>query len=77
MGIPAKTDQKWKDLITGKTTFALKFLAAKILLGRLTRSAADNPSPDNVRQCVEQIHDLFTKNEHIPAVQDDIKTIFG
>jgi hypothetical protein len=55
----------------------LKFLAAKILLGRLTRAVKDNPSPDNIKTSIDQLHDIFAQNAHIPSVQNDLKTIFG
>jgi hypothetical protein len=77
MDVPSKTHKGWQDVVTGKKTFQLKFLAAKILLGRLTRSVKDNPTPDNVKASIDQLHDIFAQNVHIPSVQDDLKTIFG
>jgi len=77
MSLPAKTRKEWQDIVTGKKIYTLKFLAAKILLGRLTRSASENASPDNIKTCVDQLYDVFAKNEHIPTVQEDLKTIFG
>ncbi len=38
MDVPSKSNKAWQDIVTGKKTYQLKFLAAKILLGRLTRS---------------------------------------
>lgn len=77
MSLPGKNSKEWTDIVTGKKTYALKFLAAKILLGRLVRSASENPSPDNIKACIDQLYDVFSKNAHIPSVQEDIKTIFG
>jgi len=77
MSLPAKSRKEWRDLVTGKKTVTLKFLAFKIVLGRLTRSTNENPSPDNIAACIDQLYDVFAKNEHMPSVQEDIKTIFG
>lgn len=77
MDVPNISHKGWQDVVTGKKTYALKFLAAKIMLGRLTRSIKDNPSPDNVKAGVEQLHNLLAQNAHVPSVQDDLKTIFG
>lgn len=77
MSLPAKSRKEWQDIVTGKKTYTLKFLAAKILLGRLTRSAGEDSSPGNVQKCVDQLYEVFAKNEHIPTVQEDLKTIFG
>ncbi len=77
MDVPSKSNKAWQDVVTGKKAFTLKFLAAKILLGRLTRSVKDDPSPGNVAEAVEQLYTLLSQNAHVPSVQDDLKTIFG
>ncbi|EFL52250.1 hypothetical protein DesfrDRAFT_1070 [Solidesulfovibrio fructosivorans JJ]] len=77
MEVPSKSNKTWHDIVTGKKVFQLKFLAAKILLGRLTRSAKDDPSPGNINTCIDQLYDIFVNNKNMPSVQDDLKTIFG
>ena len=77
MNVPPKNNPKWADVVTGKKTYTLKFLAAKILLGRVVRTVSASPTPDNVRDAVDQLHAVYLKNEAIPSVQDDLKTIFG
>ncbi len=77
MDVPPKTKTQWADIVTGKKTYELKFLAAKILLGRLVRSIGSNSSPANIRDGVDQLHALFEKNSASPSVQTDLKTIFG
>jgi hypothetical protein len=77
MNIPPKNNVVWKDIVTGKKTFTLKFLAAKILLGRLVASVKKNNTPENIQDAVEQLHTIYEKNKNAPSVQDDIKTIFG
>jgi len=77
MDVPAKNKPQWSDIVTGKKTFELKFLAAKIMLGRLVRTIGAAPTPTNVREGVDQLHALFDKNSASPSVQLDLKTIFG
>lgn len=77
MGVPPKKDPRWTDIVTGKKTYTLKFLAAKILLGRLVRSVKDDSSPGNISAAVDQLHAIFTKNAESPSVKDDLKTIFN
>ena len=77
MDVPPKTKPQWADIVTGKKVYELKFLAAKILLGRLVRTTAASPTPANVREAVDQLHTLFEKNSAAPTVQTDLKTIFG
>ena len=77
MDVPSKSNKAWVDIVTGKKTFQLKFLAAKILLGRLTRSVKEDPSPENISSSIDQIYAIFANNVNMPSVQDDLKTIFG
>jgi hypothetical protein len=77
MHIPQQTDPLWADIVTGRKRFALKFLAAKILLGRVMRTVTAVPSSENIRDAVAQLHGIYAKNATSPSVQEDIKTIFG
>lgn len=77
MNVPPKSKPQWTDIVTGKKTYELKFLAAKILLGRLVRTIGADPTPAKVSEGVDQLHALFEKNSAGPSVQDDLKTIFG
>lgn len=77
MNIPPKTKPQWTEIVTGKKTYDLKFLAAKILIGRVIRTVSSDPSPANIRDGVDQLHALFEKNTNAPSAQIDLKTIFG
>lgn len=77
MSVPPKDDPKWAEIITGEKTYALKFLAAKILLGRLLRLVNADPSSGNVVSAVDELHALYSKNATITSVKDDLQTIFG
>lgn len=77
MNVPPLNNPKWSGIVTGKQTYVLKFLAAKIFLGRTVRTVSAAPTPENVREAVDQLRVLFEKNAASPSVQDDLKTIFG
>ena len=77
MDVPSKSHEGWHDIITGKKTFELRFLAAKIMLGRLLRGVHDDPTPQNISSSIDLLHNLFAQNTKSKTVQDDIKTIFG
>ncbi len=77
MSVPPKDHPEWAAIVTGKKTYALRFLAAKILLGRLTRTVKADASPDNVSAAVNELHALYTKNAATQSAKDDLKTIFG
>lgn len=77
MEVPSKSHEGWQDIVTGKKTFELKFLAAKIMLGRLVRGVHDNPTPQNIAYSIELLHTLFAQNSNSLTVQADIETIFG
>ena len=77
MNVPPKNNPRWQELVTGKKVFTLKFLAAKIFLGRIVRTVSAAPTPDNIRVAIDQLYDMFLKNEAASSVQEDLKTIFG
>jgi hypothetical protein len=77
MDVPSKSHKAWMDIVTGKKLYALRFLAAKILLGRVIRSVSENPSLDNINASIEQLRNIYKKNIDTPSVQQDLKTIFG
>jgi hypothetical protein len=77
MDVPSKSNKAWQDIVTGKKTYQLKFLAAKILLGRLTRAVKEDSSAENINASVDQLYAIFANNVNMPSVQDDLKTIFG
>ncbi len=73
--LPDKSDQRWKELVTGKKKYTFKSLPTKILLGRVVLRAEMDTSPENVTKCVNEVYDYFTKN--IKIVENDLKQIFG
>lgn len=77
MTVPARTHPKWAEIVTGKTTYELKFLAAKIMLGRVMRTVSADPSPNNIKEAAENLQAIYEKNAGSPSAQEDLKIIFG
>jgi len=77
MGVPSKDNPLWGDIVTGRKRFRLKFLAAKILLGRIMRTVSVSATPESVRDAVDQLHAMYEKNANSPSVKEDITVIFG
>jgi hypothetical protein len=77
MNVPPKNDPLWADIVTGQKKFRLKYLAAKILLGRIMRTVSASPTPENIRDAVDQLHAIYAKNATSPSVKEDINLIFG
>ena len=77
MGVPPKSNPRWAEIVTGKKTYTLKFLAAKILLGRLVRSVSADNSAANVSKAVDELHAIFTKNADSASAKEDLQTMFN
>ena len=75
MNIPPANAPIWRDIITGKVKYNFEYLAAKLLLGTLSRTLDQDPSPANLDKCCETLRDLFVCNTDQPLVQNDLKTI--
>lgn len=76
MGVPPKSNPRWEEVVTGKKTYTLKFLAAKILLGRLVRNVKADNSPASVSAAIGELHAIYSKNADKPSVKEDLETIF-
>ena len=77
MEVPSKDNPLWADIVTGRKMFTLKFLAAKILLGRIMRTVSASPTPENIHDAVDKLHAMYEKNANSPSVKEDVKIIFG
>lgn len=77
MSVPPKNYPQWTDIVTGRKIYPLKFLAAKILLGRVTPAVCAAPTPENILDAVDRLYFLYEKNAASPSVKDDLNTIFG
>ena len=75
MDVPDENAAIWRRLVTGEQVCVLRFLAARILLGRLVRCVNEDNTLENVRQCAAQIHSIYANNSNTPSVQEDLRTL--
>ena len=75
MDLPPLEDHIWHDIICGRQRYEFESLAVRILLRTLARSAADDPSPDNLLNCARMLRGLFVQNSSSPSIQNDLRKI--
>jgi hypothetical protein len=64
-------------LVEGKKQLEFRFLAARIVVGRLVRNYSLDPTPATKTKCVNELISFFKGTVHIPCVQTDLAAIFG
>jgi hypothetical protein len=72
--IPAKTDPRWRDLVSGKKEVQFTGLATKIFFTRV-KLMATKKEEAAVAQAITLAHEFFTKNEASAAA--DLRLVFG
>jgi hypothetical protein len=73
--VPPITNSKWEEIVMGKLQCHFKFLAAKMLMGRILVSIENDPSSKNIDKCIYEIYTLFFKNEKV--AREDLVELFG
>ena len=71
--LPPSTDARWLRVVEGKITRPWSNLAMKILMTRIVRETARDPSSANVQKCANEIHAFFQKNLKIAS--DDLAAV--
>ena len=77
MVLPDKSHPAWQRLITNQHDYTFKFLATKMILGRLAIQYKYLPTEPMMDKAIEELYTFFEANKHLPFMQDDLKTIFG
>lgn len=73
---PSKIFEKtWSDLISADINLDFEFLALKILLSRLRLKIKLDSSPENLRDSVEELKNLFIRFQNLPVAQRDLQKI--
>lgn len=73
--IPDISDPKWRELVLGNKQYTFQSLGVKIMMSRILRSTANDPSQGNVVRCIAEVYEFFSKN-HINNSRD-LQQIFG
>jgi hypothetical protein len=76
MDLPPLEHHVWHDIISGRKHCCFESLALRMLLRTLARSAAADPSPDNLLNCARILRELFAQNSS-PSIQNDLQKIFA
>jgi hypothetical protein len=77
MDVPPISHPAWSNIVSGKKTFQFEFLATNFLLNYLAIKLRDNPSPQKVQKCAQELRELFVRNANLYCVQRDLFQIFG
>ena len=77
MDLPPLEHHVWHDIIIGKKHYQFESLAVRMLLRTLARSAAEDPSPDNLLNCARMLRGIFAQNLSSPSIQSDLQKIFA
>ena len=75
MKVPPGSHIKWKELLSGSEQYAFAFFPLKMAIGRLQNLIA-NQTVDQ-HSAIQELREIFKKNENLPKVQNDLKKIFG
>ena len=75
--LPLSSDPRWRRVVSGEARPQFEFLAAKILLGRISIGLARDKSPAAIDKGIQDLRALFEKHALMPAAQRDIAKIFG
>ena len=75
MKVPDANDAVWRSLFSGNMHKDLKFLAAKVLLGRLVPLVQREPA--QLQGSIAEVRALLLQNAHLPSVQHDLQQIAG
>jgi hypothetical protein len=73
--IPAATDPRWQQVLTGERPFRPTMLASQLLVKRLLLRVQDDGSPATVAAAGAELRSFFEKYERV--AQDDLRQIFG
>lgn len=77
MNVPEISEAKWDEVITTDKEYEFKFLATKILLGRLRLNYKNKNTADELQKCKSELRNFFEKNVNIPVAVNDLNEIFG
>lgn len=77
MDLPPLDHPIWLDIISGNSSYQFENLAVRMLQRTLARSAAADPSPENLLNCAKMLQELFAQNISSPSIQSDLRKIFA
>jgi hypothetical protein len=67
VALPPSTDPCWRAVALGKINKPWTSLAMRIMMTRILRETAADPSSGNVQRCATEIYTFFQKNAKVAA----------
>lgn len=77
VSIPPADDARWEKVVRGEISFDVEFFPLKLLLARQRIQTQISPDSETLKNCVEELRQMFLKNRKHPIVRKDLKKIFG
>ncbi len=77
MDVPPISHPAWSDIVTGRASYQIEFLAIKFLLGYLSLQVKRDPSPQTIQRSAQELHDIFVRNADLASVQRDLTKILA
>jgi len=71
--IPDKSNRKWRELVTGKTSLQTENLGLQMFLKRAASKLAQETSTDEIDKSITELHSFFVKYERV--LQKEIAAI--
>lgn len=77
MTVPPSSHPNWRQLVTGRKKFDFDFLAIKMAMGRVKLMVEQDPSEATIQKCINEVREIFEKNQNLSKVRNDLEKIFG
>ena len=75
MALPPPSHPIWTDLITGRKSLRLEFLAANLLIARLRLVLHGAPGPVTEASCAQELYHLYAGNAGLPSARRDLEKL--
>ncbi len=77
MEVPPVSHPAWSDIVAGQARYDYEFLATKLILRHLTYQVKNDPVPETIQRCAQDLRNIFVQNLSLSCVQRDLIQIFG
>jgi hypothetical protein len=77
MPLPPNSDPRWHAVLSGTTKLRFQSLALNMFLTRVRLAMLKDSSERKVAEWTQELRTLLEQNADQPAVQGDLKLMFG
>jgi len=75
MSLPPISHPIWHDLVCGRKTLRLEFLAANFLIARLRLVIHESPGTPTEIRCAHELYQLYADNAGLPSARRDLEKL--